>query len=384
MTDTYVLIKNGYWRTQKIENQIFKVHNPFKPAGHGKNEGTVTVKGTPENGLGIGIKCRIDVHLDDIQYVDIDGNPVDYVAASTVNVGEMFTSMSNINYEKEFRELESEEAAIKRIGHTFDMFGQIVDAVPNGHIKGLIVSGPPGIGKTHTVTESLSSILDNENKFILVKGYASPIAIYKTLYRYSREDCVVVFDDCDDAFKDETALNILKAALDSSKHRDICWLAESRALILDDIPNTFRFHGGVILLTNTDFERSTAPTLRDHFAAMMSRCHYLDLEIGSQRDQMLRIKQIVNQGLLDEYRLRDNERDEVLDFIYTNFNFLRETSLRMVKKVAEVYKAQPHNWRSFAEFTCLKKAARYERLYKEQLKLVDLDPTLKLGELVTQ
>ncbi len=372
MTDTYVLIKKGYWRTQKIENQIFKVHNPFKPAGHSKNEGTVTVKGTPENGLGVGIKCRIDVHLDDIQYCDIDGNPVDHVAASTVNVGDMFNSMANINYEKEFRELETEEEAIQRISHTFDMFGQIVDAVPNGHIKGLIVSGPPGIGKTHTVTESLNSILDNENKFILVKGYASPINIYKTLYRYSREDCVVVFDDCDDAFKDETALNILKAALDSSKHRDIFWLAESRALVLDDIPNQFRFNGGVILLTNTDFERSTAPALKDHFAAMMSRCHYLDLEIGSQRDQMLRIKQIVQEGLLDEYCLRSHEQEEILNFIYTNFNFLRETSLRMVKKVTEVYKAQPHNWVDFAEFTCLKKVARYERMYKQKLKLVDL------------
>jgi len=371
MTDTYVLVKKGYWRTQKIENQIFKVHNPFKAAGHGKNEGTVTVKGTEENGLGVGIKCRIDVHLDDIQYVDIDGNPVEHAAAIATDVGAMFNAMSNINYEKEFRELETEEAATKRISNTFNMFGQIVDAVPNGHIKGLIVSGPPGIGKTHTVTESLSTILDNENKFILVKGYASPINIYKTLYRYSREDCVVVFDDCDDAFKDETALNILKAALDSSKRRDIFWLAESRTLVLEDIPNQFQFKGGIILLTNIDFERSTIPSLKDHFAAMMSRCHYLDLEIGSQRDQLLRIKQIVDEGLLDEYMLMDRERAEILDFIYTNFNFLRETSLRMVKKVAEVYKAQPHNWREFAEFTCLKKAARYERLYKEQLKLVD-------------
>lgn len=378
MTDTYVMVKKGYWRTQKIENQIFKVHNPFKAAGHGKNEGTVTVKGTVENGLGVGIKCRIDVHLDDIQYVDIDGNPVEHAVATT-DVGAMFNAMSNINYEKEFRELETEEAAIKRISNTFSMFGQIVDAVPNGHIKGLIVSGPPGIGKTHTVTESLSTILDNENKFILVKGYASPINIYKTLYRYSREDCVVVFDDCDDAFKDETALNILKAALDSSKRRDIFWLAESRTLVLEDIPNQFQFKGGIILLTNIDFERSTAPSLKDHFAAMMSRCHYLDLEIGSQRDQLLRIKQIVDEGLLDEYMLMDTERAEVLDFIYTNFNFLRETSLRMVKKVAEVYKAQPHNWRSFAEFTCLKKVARYERLYKEQMKLVDFDTEDKIS-----
>jgi Cdc6-like AAA superfamily ATPase len=280
--------------------------------------------------------------------------------------------MSNINYEKEFRELESEESAMKRIKTTFDMFGEIVDAVPLGYIKGLIVSGPPGIGKTHTVTESLKSITSDNNKFIHVKGYVSPINIYKTLYKYSREKCVVVFDDCDDAFKDETALNILKCALDSSKRRDIFWLAESRTLVLEDIPNQFEFKGGVIFLTNVDFERSTIPSLKDHFAAMMSRCHYMDLEIGTQRDQLLRIKQIVNQGLLKEYMLNTYQTEEVLEFVYTNFNFLRETSLRMVKKVAEVYKAKPYKWRQFAELTCLKKTARYERLYKEQLKLVEL------------
>lgn len=370
MSDTYVLVKKGYWRSMNIVNKIYKVHAPFKANGQSKTDGTVTVKGTPENGLGIGIKCRIDVRLEDIEYVDIDGNPV--VTAVSTHVDTLFTAMSNINYEKEFRELESEEAAMKRIKTTFDLFGEIVDTVPLGYIKGLIVSGPPGVGKTHTVTESLKTITKDDTRFILVKGYVSPINVYKTLYRYSREKCVVVFDDCDDAFKDETAISILKAALDSSKRRDISWLAESRTLVAEDIPNRFEFKGGIILLTNIDFERSTIPSLRVHFDAMMSRCHYMDLEIGSQRDQLLRIKQIVKEGLLKEYMLNTNQTEEVLEFVYTNFNFLRETSLRMVKKVADVYKAKPYKWRQFAELTCLKKEARYERLYKEQLQLTDL------------
>lgn len=358
----YVLIKKGVWRGNPIADQIFPLHQRFK-SKNGGTYGHVIVVGTQASGLN-DANCRISCNKDDIEYVDAEGNPVAEVAM-------IQTHASNFNdvvdYEQKYLASESEADALKRIGHTFNMFEQIVHSVPKGNIRGLIISGPPGIGKTHTVEEVMYEHFgDSDRKHVIVKGYATAIAIYKTLYTYSSEGSVIVFDDCDDALYDETALNILKVALDSGDRRTISWLAESMALKREDIPDRFEFKGNVIFLTNIDFERSTAPKIRPHLDAMMSRCHYLDLEMSSQRDQLLRIRQVVDAGLLAKYELTDTEVDMLMDFVGTNFNFLREHSLRIVTKIADIYKSNPINWLPFVEQTCLKKQFRYERLYKQK------------------
>lgn len=360
----FVLIKKGVWRGTPIENQIFPLHQKFK-AKNG-SYGHVIVIGNEANGLN-NANCRISCNKEDLEYVDQDGNPVDL---STISVGSTFKEVE-MDYEKKYLESESEEEALARIGHTFEMFEQIVDAVPNGEIRGLIISGPPGIGKTFTVQDVMYRNYGDFDpngitcKYNIVSGYASAIAIYKTLYMHSKEGDITIFDDCDDALYDETALNILKVALDSGERRNICWLAESMALKREDIPDRFEFKGKVIFLTNMDFEKNTSK-IRPHLDAMMSRCHYLDLEMSSQRDQLLRIRQVVDAGLLNKYNLNAAEVDMLMDFVSVNFNFLREHSLRIVTKIADIYKTNPGNWVPFVEQTCLRKQFRYERLYKQK------------------
>jgi hypothetical protein len=364
-----VLIKKGVWRKQPIVDQLFDLHQPFKAKFKGGSAGHVIVVGTQSNGLD-NANCRVSCDVTDIEYQDMEGNVIDIFAEldSQVSVNREPVTPT-LNYEKLYFDMESEEDAIIRIRHTFDMFEEIVDSVPKGHIRGLIVSGPPGIGKTYTVEEVMYKHFGySENKYAIVKGHASPMAIYKTLYKYSAEGRVIVFDDCDDAFNNEIALNLLKAALDSGERRNISWLSDAASLKVEDIPDRFEFKGNVIFLTNTDFERSTVSKLRPHFDAMMSRCHYLDLEMGSQRDQLLRIKMVVKDGLLSKYKLSDMEQAMLLDFVGTNFNFLREHSLRMVTKIADIYRSNPRNWVSFVENTCLRKQFRYERLYKQKMK----------------
>jgi hypothetical protein len=95
--------------------------------------------------------------------------------------------------------------------------------------------------------------------------------------------------------------------------------------------------------------------LRDHLDALESRCHYIDLQMDTQREKILRIKQIVP-TMLERYEFEACTRDEIVDFIDVNRDKLRELSLRMVLKIADLRKSFPKNWQSMARTTCMKRA----------------------------
>ena len=69
---------------------------------------------------------------------------------------------------------------------------------------------------------------------------------------------------------------------------------------------------------------------------------------------MLRIQQIVKDGMLNEYEFQDFEKDAIVDFIDVNKKRMRELSLRMVLKVADLKKSMPNSWQQVAEVTCMR------------------------------
>jgi hypothetical protein len=69
---------------------------------------------------------------------------------------------------------------------------------------------------------------------------------------------------------------------------------------------------------------------------------------------MLRIKQIVGDGMLNKYMFDQDTEDEIIDFIDINKNALRGMSLRMVTKIADLRAAMPGNWRDVAQMTCMR------------------------------
>jgi hypothetical protein len=74
------------------------------------------------------------------------------------------------------------------------------------------------------------------------------------------------------------------------------------------------------------------------------------------RDKFLRIKQIARTGTLwgNEYGFEPEEEQEILDFMYENRNKLREMSLRMALKIADLKKIS-EKWRMLAESTCMRR-----------------------------
>ena len=256
---------------------------------------------------------------------------------------------------------ETDEETIERMRERFDMLEDMTRATKKGDVRAMIVSGPPGVGKSFGVEKVLgkhdliSTLGERAPKYQVVKGAMSAIGLYCKLFNYADKDNVLVFDDCDSILQEDLSLNILKAALDSKKTRRIHWNTDSFKLRNEGVPDSFEFKGSAIFITNIKFENVKSKKMRDHLAAIESRCHYIDLTIDSEREKMLRIKQIVSDGMLKSHMLDEETHERVVDFIDINKKNLRELSLRTVLKVADLAKAFPHNWEAMAENTVLQR-----------------------------
>lgn len=257
---------------------------------------------------------------------------------------------------------ETDQQILERLGERFQILHDMTKAVKQGDVRAMIVSGPPGVGKSFGVEAVLAkadlfnTLAERKPKYEIVKGAMSAIGLYAKLYEFSEAGNVVVFDDCDSVLLDDLSLNILKGALDSSKRRFISWNTDSRLLRSEGVPNRFEFRGSAIFITNIKFEHIKSKKLRDHLDALESRCHYIDLEMDTEREKILRIRQVVNQGeMLEHYDFSEIQKDEILDFIDQYRDKLRELSLRMVIKIADLRKGMPNNWMAVAKTTCMRR-----------------------------
>jgi hypothetical protein len=258
---------------------------------------------------------------------------------------------------------ETDQEIVDRLRDRFQILTDMTKAVKQGTVRAMIVSGPPGVGKSFGVEEVLqkddlfNTLSEKKPRYEIVKGAMSAIGLYAKLYEFSKAKSVVVFDDCDSILMEDLSLNILKGALDSSKRRFISWNTDSRILRSEGIPDRFEFCGSAIFITNIKFEHVRSKKLRDHLNALESRCHYIDLQMDTNREKILRIKQIVNDGMLDDRDgLTTIAKDEVVEFVIKNQDKLRELSLRMVLKIADLREGFPSNWEAMARTTCMRRA----------------------------
>ena len=344
----YIKIETGSYRNNDMSGRVFPILKDYQKFEGDKEGGFVTIDCTELDGFKGLDKARVNVP--------------NIEALTIVNEGEYISNRDAVNKGKDpgATVSESDEQAIDRIAARFSILDEMAEAVSTSKVRAMIVSGPPGIGKSYGVERALEKqnmfedIAGTTRKFEVVKGAMSAIGLYKKLYEHSGKGHVVCFDDCDAILYDDLALNLLKAALDTGKKRSLHWNTESRTLMAEGMPNSFEFFGGVIFITNIKFDNVKSKKLQDHLAALQSRCHYLDLTIDSMRDRMLRIRQICRQGMLEKYAMPKDTEEELIQFVFKNKHKLREISLRMVLKIADLWKMSPDRYQMLAEQTCMR------------------------------
>lgn len=249
---------------------------------------------------------------------------------------------------------ETDEEIEERINLRFDVMDMMAKAAIEGNCRAMIVSGPAGCGKSTTVMKAVSNL--PQERVSILKGRVSPIGAFRTLWKHRFDNHVIVFDDAN-VFDHETSLDLLKAACDSSDERYITWASNTKQFDEEgeEIPSTFEFNGSVIFLTNVDFkeEIKRETKLAPHLKAMVSRSHCVSLDIRTEREYMIRIKSVVYKtNMMEEFD--DRTRDEVVQFIDMNKDKMDELSLRMVKKIADLTKISPEDWRKIASVSCFK------------------------------
>lgn len=170
--------------------------------------------------------------------------------AHNSQLDELEANREKLTYEKQLADLEN-----------------LIKMTASGASNALFIAGRGGIGKTYTVEKVLGDIgLQDGNGYFKNTGTASAAGIYSLLFKYQND--IVLFDDSDDALKDQEARNMFKAATDTKKVRKLVWNKMGKNVVepdeyedpqelIDDgkIPRFFEFTGKIIFISNLKMDK---------------------------------------------------------------------------------------------------------------------------------
>jgi hypothetical protein len=200
-------------------------------------------------------------------------------------------------------------------------------------------------------------LAERKPKYEVVKGAMSALGLYAKLYEFSAEKTSVVFDDCDSVLMDELSLNILKGALDSSKKRTLLGILTADCSAQKAFQIALSSKVRLSLLPTSSLSTFVARSFAITWMHWKAVATTLICRWTPAVRRYLRIRQIVGDGMLDEYEFEPCVVDEIVSFIDANKTRLRELSLRMVLKIADLRKSFPTSWTAMAKTTCMKRGA---------------------------
>lgn len=236
------------------------------------------------------------------------------------------------------------------INQRFGFVTQLVDMVARNKAVSVVITGPGGLGKTHTTIEALKAAglreasgfdgapIGDPKSYLVVKGYSTAKGLYRTLFEANGS--VIVFDDCDDVMKDPVALNLLKGALDSYARRVISWNADFKD---EDLPKSFNFTGRIVFISNMKRESINN--------ALLTRAYSVDLAMTTE--QKLERMEVLLQSDTFMPTYSDTHKQEAMQLIRSVGERANELSLRTLQAITKIRAAagRGDSWKLLAEYS---------------------------------
>lgn len=208
-------------------------------------------------------KSNKDVSSLQQQYDDIVKQLAD--ARVAVKAGLQTTLQKDSDIEKIQQDFEEDVRATpeERFG---DMESYILNVIM-GIRPSAIICGAPGVGKTFRIMKAIKSFGKEKGQdYGVIKGKSTAANLYMMFHDYKEEGQLIVIDDADEVVTDPVAINLIKAATDSSDERWVSYgtsrppeMPEEKAMMCDDYvynngkyyyPKEFLMKGGLIIITN--------------------------------------------------------------------------------------------------------------------------------------
>jgi DNA polymerase III delta prime subunit len=274
----------------------------------------------------------------------------------------------------------TDEHILQDIKQRMDVMEKAVTSVMEGNSISLIITGPPGVGKTHTVNnvarkyEMLNKIGGNTVVKHFTGAHLSKRGLFDILYEYQYSNCVCVFDDSDKILLSEGEINLLKSATDSYPVRTLTWSNNKGT-------DEFNYRGRIVFISNMDFDKMPSK-LQPHVNALKSRSSFIEIPIWSNKAKLLYVFHLIRekhilrverditlqdkdeQGIVVHEgtaarALLPSEEENVMQFLISNLSRLRSVDIRMAQRCQELISEYGDDWKSVAEITLLDSGVRY-------------------------
>jgi hypothetical protein len=276
------------------------------------------------------------------------------VANSLMKVPQKSTSLVSTTIEPDETN-ETDEQRVIRIAAKFDIAYTYIQAMANGHVRGAILSGAAGVGKSSLIEKIFEHAKEHQNKtYQQVHGVVTGVELFKGLYQNRQSHQTYILDDADGVFSEENTLSVMKAALDTGKTRKLSWLSDGYSLKKDHVDTEFIYEGSMLFITNKSFDayiNKGKGAYVEHMKALMSRCVYIDLGLHTPKDLLAWVTHLVRkQHILVQHDMSHQQEEEILDWMKENlFKFKNQISIRTALQIAQMYKLFASNWENVAK-----------------------------------
>jgi hypothetical protein len=232
-------------------------------------------------------------------------------------------------------------------------------ARPNGSaIKGLLISGDAGTGKTNAVMNGVYSVVQNADDVIYLKGASmTAAALFCKMYLAREKGKVLVLDDVDIIHKSSqelsTILDLFKAATEMTKDdRVLSWERASANQLMNQlgVPMSYVFEGSIIWITN-DHIVQIENKAKGHWNAISSRFNINTIYLNDQEKLLYTLFLVEEVGMLGKNcNTKDGGYSEEIiktttDYIRKNYKYLHEVTPRIAAKIADLMESFPEDWK---------------------------------------